>query len=68
MTKFEQRKARILAILESGEPSERRDGKKRQRSRNEKLDRFQRNLTTSPAGNARQSWNYHPEIKQAFVS
>lgn len=68
MTKFEARKARILAMLDHPEPSQKRDGKKRQRSRNVKLDRFQHNLTSAQSGRARQSWNYYPDEKQAYLA
>lgn len=43
-------------------------GRKKQRSRNEKLDRLQMNLTGSESGRARQSWNYYPDEKQAYLS
>lgn len=43
-------------------------GRKRQRSRNEKLDRLQMNLTATQSGRARQSWNYYPDEKQAYIS
>lgn len=60
MTKFEARKKRILAMLEHPEPSQKRDGKKRQRSRNVKLDRFQHNLTNGQTCKGRASFNYFP--------
>ena len=65
---FEQRKIRMEAMLSSGEPSQKRDGKKRQRTRREKVDRYQRNLTTSPQGKAREGWNYYPDEKKAYIS
>lgn len=43
-------------------------GKKTQLSRNEKLDRFQHNLTGSASGKARTSWNYYPDEKKAYIS
>lgn len=60
MTKFEARKARIMAMLGHPEPSQKRDGKKKQRSRRVKLDRFQHNLTNGQTCKARSTFNYFP--------
>ena len=57
---FEQRKARIEAMICSREPSERRDGKKKQRSQAVKLNRLQRNLTNVQSGRARGERTYFP--------
>lgn len=58
--KYAKRKAAMIDMINSREPSERRDGKKKQRSQSVKLDRFQRNLTTSQSGRARGEFTYFP--------
>lgn len=66
---FEARKLRLMSVLNSTDIcTDRRQGKKKQRSRNVKLDRFQHNLTNAQSGKARQSWNYYPDEKQAYLA
>ena len=56
--KYQKRKARMLEMINSREPSERRDGRKKQRSRSVKLNRLQRNLTDTQSGRARGEMTY----------
>lgn len=66
--KYKKRLEKMNAAINSLEPSMKREGKKKQRSRSVKLDRFQHNLTSAQSGQARQSWNYYPDEKQAYIS
>jgi hypothetical protein len=58
--KYKKRLERMNAMLTSLEPSMKRAGKKKQRSRSVKLDRLQRNLTGSQSCKARSDFNYFP--------
>ena len=67
----QKHRAHLQAII--SEPYERntsvrvlKAGKKKQRTRNVKLDRLQRNLTSSQSSKARSGFNYFPSDVYGF--